>query len=70
MSLKTFHLVFIIAAIILADMFGAWAIWHRENLDGLTVVLGIVSLIGGMALTVYAFYFVRKMEREKPAGHL
>ncbi len=67
MSLKTFHLVFIIAAIIVADMFGAWAIWHRATLDGLTVALGVATLIAGMALTVYAFYFVRKAEREKLA---
>ncbi len=66
-TLRTFHLIFILAAIILADMFGAWALWHRATLDGLTVVLGIVTLIGGMALTVYAFYFVRKMDREQAA---
>jgi hypothetical protein len=67
MSLKTFHLVFIIAAIILADMFGAWAIWHRASLDSLTVALGVTTLIGGLALTGYALYFVRKLEREKLA---
>jgi Zn-dependent protease with chaperone function len=67
MSLKTFHLVFIIFAIIVADMFGAWAIWHRATLDGMTVALGIATLLGGLALTGYAFYFVRKMEREKLA---
>ena len=67
MSLKTFHLVFIIIAIIAADMFGAWAIYHRATLPGLTVALGILTLIGGLALTVYAFYFVRKAEREKLA---
>ena len=67
MSLKTFHLVFIIAAIIAADMFGAWAIWHRASIGGLTFALGVFTLIGGLALTVYAFYFVRKAEREKLA---
>ncbi len=67
MSLKTFHLVFIIVAIIVADMFGAWAIWHRATLDGLTVALGVATLVGGLALTAYALYFVRKMEREKLA---
>ena len=67
MSLKTFHLVFIVATIIIGDMFGAWAIWHRATLDGLTVVLGVATLIGGLALTAYALYFVRKMEREKLA---
>lgn len=64
MSLKTFHLVFIIIAIIAADMFGAWAIWHRAALDGLTVALGIATLVGGLVLTAYALFFVRKMDRE------
>ena len=67
MSLKTFHLVFIVAAIIAADMFGAWAIWHRAELDTLTVGLGVATLVGGLALTGYALYFVRKLEREKLA---
>ena len=67
MSLKTFHLVLIIIAIIAADMFGAWAIWHRATLDGLTVALGVATLLGGLVLTAYALYFVRKMEREKLA---
>ncbi len=68
MSLKTFHLVFIVAAIIAADMFGAWAIWHYpETGDLLSLVLGIVTLIGGLALAVYAVYFVRKMARDEIA---
>ena len=67
MSLKTFHLVFIIIAIIAADMFGAWAIWHRATLDGLTLALGIATLVGGLVLTAYALFFVRKMDRESPA---
>ena len=67
MSLTTFHLVFIIIAIIAADMFGAWAIWHRETLDTLTVALGIATLVGGLVLTAYALFFVRKMDRESAA---
>ena len=67
MSLKTFHLVFIILAIIAADMFGAWAIWHRATIDGLTLALGIATLVGGLVLTAYALFFVRKMDREKLA---
>ena len=67
MSLKTFHLVFIIIAIIAADMIGAWAIWHRASLDGLTVAMGIAALVGGLALTGYALYFARKLQREELA---
>ncbi len=64
MSLRTFHLVFILCAIVCADMFGAWAIWHYPVTDDLaSLVLGIVALVGGLALTVYAIAFVRRMER-------
>ncbi len=63
MSLKTFHLVFIVLAMIAADMFGAWAIWHRAIIDSLTLGLGLAALAVGLALGLYAFFFVREMER-------
>ncbi len=64
MSLRTFHLLFILAAIVVADLFGAWAIWHYpEGSSLLTLWLGIATLIGGLALTVYAVLFVRGMDR-------
>lgn len=64
MSLRTFHLVFIIASIVMADMFGAWAIWHYpQTRDLLTLWLGILTLAGGLVLTVYAVLFVRRLDR-------
>lgn len=65
MTLRTIHLIFILFAIVLADMFGAWAIYHRALVEGPQLVLiGILSLLGGLALCWYAFAFVRKMDRE------
>ena len=65
MTLRTIHLTFILFAIVLADMFGTWAIYHRELAEGpQLLLLGILSLLGGLALCWYAFVFVRKMDRE------
>lgn len=64
MTLRTFHLVFILFAIVAADMFGAWAIWHYPvNHDTLLLALGIGTLVGGLALAVYAFFFVRRLDQ-------
>jgi len=62
MSLRTFHLVFILVAIVGADLFGAWAIWHyTDNGDGLLLALGILAILGGLGLIWYAFRFVRSL---------
>lgn len=64
MSLRSFHIFFIIVAIIMADIFGVWAIRdYRNSHDVLNLGLGIVTLIGGLAMAAYAFWFVRKMDR-------
>jgi hypothetical protein len=64
MSLRTVHLVFILVAMIMADMFGAWTIWsYPVTHNGLTLALGIFTLVGGLALAVYAIFFVRSLDR-------
>lgn len=63
MSLRTIHLIFILIVIISAEMFGAREIWHYQLTKDLgTLWMGILSLVGGLALCVYAFFFVRKMD--------
>lgn len=63
MTLRTIHLVFILCAIVLADMFGAWAIYYRATVEGPQLVwIGILSLLGGLALCAYALFFVRRMD--------
>jgi predicted transporter len=62
-SLRTVHLVFILAAIVVAEMFGAWSIFHYpETADRLSLGLGIFTLIAGLALCVYAYHFVKRMD--------
>jgi len=66
MSLRNFHFVFILIVIVVADMFGAWAVWkYSQTQEMTTLVLGILSFIAGFALIGYAIWLVRKLEREK-----
>jgi len=63
MSLRTFHLVFILLAIVGADLFGAWAIWtFAGTKDGLVLGMGILSLVGGFGLIWYAYRLVQGMD--------
>jgi len=65
-SLKTFHFVFILAAIIITDMFGAWAVHeYGSTKDTMTLVWGIVSFAVGFGVIVYAIWVVRKFEKSK-----
>jgi hypothetical protein len=64
MSLKAFHLVFIIAAILLAFGCAAWS-WtayfspQRGTWD---LVWAVVSTVAGVGLIVYEVYFLRKLK--------
>jgi hypothetical protein len=63
MSLRTFHLAFILLVIVCAEMFGAREIWtFAETKELMTLVLGGLSLLGGLVLALYALLFVRKMD--------
>ena len=63
MSLRKVHLVFILLAIVGADLFGAWAVWsYAGTRDGLVLAMGILSLVGGFGLIVYAYRLVRGMD--------
>jgi hypothetical protein len=62
MSLKTFHLVFITAAIALAFGFGAWLLKGYFTPDGRAsdLLFGLVSIGAGVGLIVYERYFLKK----------
>jgi len=64
MSLRAFHLVFILIAMVGADLFGAWAIHQwRLTSEWPTLVLGAISLAGGLGLAAYSAWFVGKLEK-------
>jgi hypothetical protein len=62
-SLRIFHLVFILFVIVSAELFAAREFWYYQATgDVVTLWMGILALVGGLGVTVYAFFFVRKMD--------
>ena len=64
MSLKGFHIVFIVFSTLLALALGAWCIWV-DLVEGAPIYLGgaIASFSAAVALIVYGIWFYRKMKR-------
>ena len=64
MSLKAFHIVFVTASTLLAFGFGTWALWQFfGNSRAVTdLVMGITSIVAGVALIVYGKYFLKKLK--------
>jgi hypothetical protein len=63
MSLRAFHIVFIVASILLAFMVGVWALRDAALHDGEHRLLGIVSLLFGVALLGYGAWFIQKVRQ-------
>jgi len=64
MSLKGFHIVFIVFSTLLALAIGAWCIWVNL-VEGAPVYLAgaVASFIIAVALILYGVWFYRKMKR-------
>jgi hypothetical protein len=64
MSLKAFHLVFIVASILLAIGFGVWSFMNYSAPHGRTsdLVAAIVSAVVALALVGKEIYFLRKLK--------
>jgi hypothetical protein len=61
MSLKAFHLVFIIASIVLAVGFGIWAAAAFFKGDGvMNLVVALASFGAAVGLIFYERYFLKK----------
>lgn len=64
MSLRFFHLFFIVVSIVVAIGFGIWSLRaHSAGLDGAYLALGVMSLVAGVALVIYLFLIVKKLRR-------
>ena len=63
MSLKAFHVFFVVVSTLLALGFGAWSIaeYSRTGQGG-TLAMGIASFAAAAALVVYGFWFLRKLK--------
>jgi len=64
MSLKGFHIVFIIFSTLLALGIGAWCVWV-DLVEGAPIYLAgaICSFVVAVALVVYGVWFYQKMKR-------
>ncbi|MCC7374964.1 MAG: hypothetical protein IT581_09925 [Verrucomicrobiales bacterium] len=64
MSLKSFHVVFIVSAFLLSMFLGGWCIYEYFTHSGrmIDLLLGLVSLAGAVGLVVYGRYFLKKLK--------
>jgi len=61
MSLKAFHLIFIVASIALAFGFGAWLVSAFMKGEGvINLIFALVSFGAGVGLIFYERYFLKK----------
>jgi hypothetical protein len=62
MSLKAFHIVFIVASVLLAAGFATWSIMNYFSPGGrlADLLTGIGSAVVAVALLVYERYFLKK----------
>jgi hypothetical protein len=62
MSLKAFHVVFIVASILLAFGFGAWALVNASTEgQGSLRYYGIGACVAGVGLVGYFAYVLKKL---------
>jgi hypothetical protein len=64
MSLKGFHIVFIVFSTLVALGLGAWCIWV-DLVEGTPIYLAgaVGSFVTAAALVIYGVWFYRKMKR-------
>ena len=68
MSLKAFHLVFVVASILLGLGVGGWGITeYQANGEISALVIGLIFLIMGIALIIYG---KRMLKKTKHIGYL
>ncbi|MBI4550523.1 MAG: hypothetical protein HY714_06320 [Candidatus Omnitrophica bacterium] len=68
MSLRAFHILFIVISVFLAAGFGVWAVRHYQaTRDALIFVLGAASLVGSVLLAVYLVWFISKTRKMGPS---
>ncbi len=61
MSLKAFHLVFILASIVIAIWLGVWCFGEYSFTESLlTLGMGLVSIFSSVGLVFYLAWFLRK----------
>ena len=64
MSLKAFHVFFILVSIVLCFGFGLWCLeaWQFEGLSKLYAVQGVASFVAGFGLMFYLRSVLQKLK--------
>ncbi len=63
MSLKTFHIFFIVVSMLLCIGVGVWAtLDFAQSGNGTHLALGVGSFIGSLLLAWYGVWFLRKLK--------
>jgi hypothetical protein len=64
MSLKAFHIVFVVMSSLLCAGFGVWALHNALSADGVGMdwVYGVGSLLATVALVIYGVLFLKKLK--------
>ena len=64
MSLKAFHFLFIVIAILLSLGFAGWSLTNYRSAGGRTtdLVMGVGSILLAISLAVYERYFLKKLQ--------
>lgn len=66
LSLRSFHLFFILLSIVGADLFCVWAVrYWADSGDAVILSLGVAAAVGGLGLIVYAVTLVRRFNAAK-----
>ena len=65
MSLRAFHIVFVVVSTALAFFVGVWAVGHYSQYGASSALaIGVLSLGLGLGLVAYGFWFLRKVKLE------
>jgi hypothetical protein len=68
MSLKAFHILFIVISVVLTAGFGLWAVRnYGQTRDALIFALGAGSFVASVLLAVYLVWFVAKTRKMGPS---
>lgn len=63
MSLKAFHVFFVLVSVLCALGFGAWAVADYQRSGSASVLaLGVLGFAAAAALIWYGFWFMRKLK--------
>ncbi len=63
MSLKGFHIVFVTVSTLLCVFLALWAFLIAPEMNGTTIFIGTVGILGTLLMPVYGVYFYRKANR-------